>query len=270
MANEDEIFEYVPPDKAAPEDAAPPPQTEGLDTAPLVSSEEAFRAAAAGLARDAAGRALHGGRAPQRSAFEHPRLKLARLRRETDELSKDLAAAPEAYDGRTAAALLHDVEDLRLSLQRLAAGLPAEPPAPPAASAAAAAAAARRAADAALAGVAARASEAPPPPPDAAAPADASARTLAALAADAAALRAHSDEERGPVAAVLRRLAELREVHGDAAAAAAALPRARLELAAVERRLAATDASLKRVAEAVRALSADPEASTAESEAGHF
>ena len=144
MATEDEIFEYVPPDKAAPEDAAPPPSTEGLDTAPLVSSEEAFRAAAAGLTRDAAGRALHGGRAPQRSAFEHPRLKLARLRRETDELSKDLAAAPEAYDGRTAAALLHDVEDLRLSLQRLAAGLPAEPPAPPAASAAAAAAAARR------------------------------------------------------------------------------------------------------------------------------
>ena len=101
----DEIFEYVPPSAAAPEDAAPPPDTEGLDTAPLVSSEEAFRAAAAGLARDAAGRALHGGRAPQRSAFEHPRLKLARLRRETDELSKDLAAAPEAYDGRTAAAL---------------------------------------------------------------------------------------------------------------------------------------------------------------------
>ena len=113
---EDEIFEYIPPSAAAPEDAAPPPSTEGLDTAPLVSSEEAFRAAAAGLTRDAAGRALHGGRAPQRSAFEHPRLKLARLRRETDELSKDLAAAPEAYDGRTAAALLHDVEDLRLSL----------------------------------------------------------------------------------------------------------------------------------------------------------
>ncbi|CAH0371532.1 unnamed protein product [Pelagomonas calceolata] len=265
---EDEIYEYVPPSAAAPEDAAPPPQTEGLDTAPLVSSEEAFRAAAAGLTRDAAGRALHGGRAPQRSAFEHPRLKLARLRRETDELSKDLAAAPEAYDGRTAAALLHDVEDLRLSLQRLAAGLPAEPPAPPASSAAAAAAAARRAADAALAGVAARAA-APPPPPDAAAPADASAKTLAALAADAAALGAHSDEDRGPVAAVLRRLAELREVHGDAAAAAAALPRARLELAAVERRIAATDASLKRVAEAVRALS-DPEASTADSDAGHF
>ena len=119
MATEDEIFEYVPPSAAAPEDAAPPPSTEGLDTAPLVSSEEAFRAAAAGLTRDAAGRALHGGRAPQRSAFEHPRLKLARLRRETDELTKDLAAAPEAYDGRTAAALLHDVEDLRLSLQRL-------------------------------------------------------------------------------------------------------------------------------------------------------
>ena len=99
VATEDEIFEYVPPDQAAPEDAAPPPDTEGLDTAPLVSSEEAFRAAAAGLTRDAAGRALHGGRAPQRSAFEHPRLKLARLRRETDELSKDLAAAPEAYDG---------------------------------------------------------------------------------------------------------------------------------------------------------------------------
>ena len=106
MATEDEIFEYIPPSAAAPEDAAPPPSTEGLDTAPLVSSEEAFRAAAAGLTRDAAGRALHGGRAPQRSAFEHPRLKLARLRRETDELSKDLAAAPEAYDGRTAAALL--------------------------------------------------------------------------------------------------------------------------------------------------------------------
>ena len=68
---------------------------------------------------------------------------------------------------------------------------------------------------------------------------------------------------------MLRRLAELREVHGDAAAAAAALPRARLELEAVERRIAATDASLKRVAEAVRAMS-DPEASTAESEAGHF
>ena len=107
-ATEDEIFEYIPPSAAAPEDAAPPPSTEGLDTAPLVSSEEAFRAAAAGLTRDAAGRALHGGRAPQRSAFEHPRLKLARLRRETDELTKDLAAAPEAYDGRTAAALLHD------------------------------------------------------------------------------------------------------------------------------------------------------------------
>ena len=44
----DEIFEYVPPSAAAPEDAAPPPDTEGLDTAPLVSSEEAFRAAAAG------------------------------------------------------------------------------------------------------------------------------------------------------------------------------------------------------------------------------
>ena len=63
MANEDEIFEYIPPSAAAPEDAAPPPSTEGLDTAPLVSSEEAFRAAAAGLTRDAAGRALHGGRA---------------------------------------------------------------------------------------------------------------------------------------------------------------------------------------------------------------
>ena len=57
---------------------------------------------------------------------------------------------------------------------------------------------------------------------------------------------------------------------GDAAAAAAALPRARLELEACERRIAATDASLKRVAEAVRALSADPDLSTAESEAGHF
>ena len=59
-------------------------------------------------------------------------------------------------------------------------------------------------------------------------------------------------------------------MHGDAAAAAAALPRARLELEAVERRIAATDASLKRVAEAVRAMSVDPEQSTAESEAGHF
>lgn len=148
MAAEDEIFEYVPPSAAAPEDAAPPPPTEGLDTSALATGDEAFRAAAAGLTRDAAGRALHGGRAPQRSAFEHPRLKLARLRREADELAADLAAAPEAYDGRTAATLLHDVEDLRLALQRLAKGLPAEPPAPPAESAAAAAAAARRAAHA--------------------------------------------------------------------------------------------------------------------------
>ena len=46
-------------------------------------------------------------------------------------------------------------------------------------------------------------------------------------------------------------------------------PLYRSELEAVERRLAATDASLKRVAEAVRALS-DPEASTADSDAGHF
>jgi hypothetical protein len=270
MAAEDEIFEYVPPSAAAPEDAAPPPPTEGLDTSALATGDEAFRAAAAGLTRDAAGRALHGGRAPQRSAFEHPRLKLARLRREADELAADLAAAPEAYDGRTAATLLHDVEDLRLALQRLAKGLPAEPPAPPAESAAAAAAAARRAADAALAGVSARAAAAPAEP-DPAAPAAVSEKTLAALAADSAALRAHSDADRGPVAAVLRRLAELREVHGDAAAAAAALPRARLELAAVEQRLAATDASLKRVAEAVRSISlADPEASTADSEVGHF
>ena len=97
MATEDEIFEYVPPSAAAPEDATPPQTTEGLDTAPLVSSEEAFRAAAAGLARDAAGRALHGGRAPQRSAFEHPRLKLARLRREPFALSTETRLASHPY-----------------------------------------------------------------------------------------------------------------------------------------------------------------------------
>ena len=81
----------------------------------------------------------------------------------------------EPTNGRTAAARPR-VEDLRLSLQRLAAGLPAEPPAPPAASAAAAAAAAprgrrrSRASPAASSDAAAGARRA--------APADASAKTL--------------------------------------------------------------------------------------------
>ena len=249
----EQVFEYAPEtehaaDAPAAAEAYAAPPTPGIEPSPL-ALHRSCAAAFDATALDAAGRPLAGalGAAQQRSSYEAPRLKLARLRREAGELRAELERSPEAYDADDGATLLHDVEALRLSLERLAAGLPAEPPPPPPPDAAAAARAARAAAADALRGAAARGAAAPVPAPPAAAAA--AAAGAADLAADEARLRAAPPP--AAVAAVLARLLSLKGLHDASAEDAAKLKRALLEQQALHEKLKSNDAALARVAKAL-------------------
>ncbi|KAJ1453036.1 hypothetical protein M885DRAFT_525279 [Pelagophyceae sp. CCMP2097] len=131
------VFECGPDDPESYPNAfiavSPVARVENVETAPndLNQAFAYFDAATLDEGRRTAPRRVRGAPAgayeAPREFYEAPRVKLARLQREADEVRLELVSEPEAYDGDDGANLMHQVEALRLSLERVAAGLPAAP-----------------------------------------------------------------------------------------------------------------------------------------------
>lgn len=175
-----------------------------------------------------------------RRAYEAPRLKLARLQREAAELRTELEGSSDS-----GAALLHDVDSLLTSLDRMSAGLPATPnvddaPDP------------KAAAQAAIDGVASRTipSRGPHRTGD-----------VPGLGPETAQLIADAENLQLPQHLVSR-LAALKTLHEDGATFSTRLKTAELEQRSLRSVLETNDASLRRVADSLNLLLArdDPRA----------
>lgn len=245
---EEVVFEYAPEEPKLEEEAWTGSRNQDRDVVQAsLRVGEAFALFDA-AALDSDGRSRPRSSITATSSYEAPRAKLARLQREAADLKSEVEATPEAYDGASATDLLHDVDDLIQSLERMAVGLP---PRPASKTFDEAKRAAEEAAAKAAAGLAARADLKTTSSPGAD-------EDVAALGGGPATAKLVDEASTASLpASIVARLAALRGLHEAGFEFASRLRTVELEQGALRAALHANDATAKRIVDKLQGLLAE-------------